>query len=154
MGKYLGGNDLFLHQWQKLKSFMNLECIISRMHFFVVPICFSRHVLLGTAFKNRLSLLMNWFGRLLSMHWNQGWTKGFPSSFSSFTSSCSCFCLSKFFRLTFLFLMMWVGKNWASPKHWDFCLGLQWQTLLDWRCTGAFLKSLSNKFLNFIFYSL
>lgn len=86
---------------------------------------------------------MNWFSRLLGIHWNPHWTKGFPSSFSSFTSSDSWFYLSKFSKLTFLFLMIWVGKNWATLKHWEVCPGSQWKNPLDWPCTRfIFEKSL------------
>lgn len=62
---------------------------------------------------------MNWFNHLLSLHWSPNWTKGFPSSFSSFTSSYSWVCLSKFFRLTFFIIIIsndLSGKALSKPQ--------------------------------------
>lgn len=96
------------------------------------------------------SLLMNWFSCLLSAHWNPNWTKGFPSSFSSFTWSYSWFCLSKFFKLTFLFQMIWVVKNWASLDTGRPASASSERLLWVEDVQGLFSKSLPDKFFYFL----
>lgn len=131
------GKDTFLEaiHWPKKESFMNLERVLSRIHFAVI-MGFSKHLLWRTAFRNEsFSQLMNWVSRLLSTHWNSN-SKGFPSSFRSFASSYYCFYSGKFSKLTssspssfLLFLMIRMAKNWLTPT-WNsalvFPVGILW----------------------------
>lgn len=120
------------------------------MHFWLSQSVFLGISCWGLRLRNTASsLLMNWFSCLLSIHWNPNWTKGFPSSFSSFTSSYSRFHLSKFFKLTFFFF----PPKWFEWERAGQALTLGGLSRLSekessgWRmCKPCFRKSLSDKF--------
>ena len=119
------------------------------MHFWLSQSVFLGISCWGLRLRNTASsLLMNWFSCLLSIHWNPNWTKGFPSSFSSFTSSYSRFHLSKFFKLTFFFFFLkWFEWERAGQALTPGGLsGLSARVLWLEDVQALFSKSLSDKF--------